>query len=369
MNPFLVIGYERSLFCDRAGETKALLGNLSNGRNTCIISPRRLGKTALIQHVFSHLKNSICVYVDLNRCNNMEDFLKTFGTALANVPQSKKVSFIQLLTSLRFSVEADPITGQFSVGFNLVKPGDSKKSVSELLKSLAKQKDVVIAFDEFQQILSFPDDTIEGWLRSEAQLHNSVRFIYSGSHQRILNEMFASGKRPFYHSAEIMKLGTIDRTEYVNFIMSHFKSSRKKIDEETAGFIYDYCFGFTAYIQLLCNHLYDQVDKHITENLALRVVGNLLQQYEPFYLKLKKPLTVIQFKALVAIARMRKVYAITGQEFMRQAKLTNAASASKAVNALLRYDLLYTDIDPAGKEFYSIDDVLFIRWLERFSFS
>ena len=304
----------------------------------------------------------------------MDDFLKTFGTALANVPQTKKNSFIQLLTSLRFSIEADPITGQYNVGFNLVKPGDSKKSVSELLKSLAtsvspsgrKGANVVIAFDEFQQILSFPDDTVEGWLRSEAQLHHSVRFIYSGSHQRVLNEMFASNKKPFYHSAEIMKLGVIDRLEYVNFITSHFKKGGKKITDETAAFIYQYCFGFTAYIQLICNHLYDQADKHITEDLTLRVVGNLLQQYEPFYLKLKKPLTITQFKVMVAIAKMRKVYAITGQEFMQKANLTNASSASKAVNALLKYDLLYTDNDDTGREFYSIDDVLFIRWLERF---
>ncbi len=366
MNPFLVIGYEEGLFCDREAETGTLLSSINNKRNTCIISPRRLGKTALIHHVFAQLKNWVCVYVDLNRCNTLEDFLKTLGSALANVPQANKLSLLQLLTSLKFSVEADPLTGQFNVGFNLVKPGDSKRSVSELLKALAAHKKVVIALDEFQQILSFPDAQVEGWLRTEAQLHNSIRFIFSGSHQRVLNEMFGSNKRPFYHSAELMKLECIDKPSYSNFMVYHFKKGRKTISHDTAGFIYDYCFGFTAYIQQICNHLYDLNERNITEELALRVVGDLLSQYEPFYLKIKKPLTAIQFRALVAIARMKKVYSVTGNEFMSAAMLTNASSASKTVAFLLKNDLIYTDTDSNRREFYSIDDVLFIRWLERF---
>ncbi len=366
MNPFLVIGYEEGLFCDRESETDLLLRSINNKRNTCIISPRRLGKTALIHHVFGQLENWVCVYVDLNRCNNLDDFLKTLGSALANVPQTNKLSLLQILTSLKFTVEADALTGQYNVGFNLVKPGDNKKSVSELLKVLSRHKNVVVALDEFQQILSFPDSQVEGWLRTEAQLHNSIRFIYSGSHQRVLNEMFGSKNRPFYHSAELMKLGCIEKNNYISFIVQHFKKGRKVIPYETAGFIYDYCFGFTAYIQQVCNHLFDMNEKHITEELTLRVVGDLLKQYEPFYLKIIKPLTGIQLRTLTAMAQLKKVYAVTGNEFMRRASLTNASSASKAVNALLNNDLIYTDIDSQGKEFYSIDDVLFMRWLERY---
>jgi uncharacterized protein len=349
MNPFIVIGYEPGLFCDRERETETLVRSLNNKRNICIVSPRRLGKTALIRHVFALQKKWICV-----------------GTALANVLQANKLSLLQILTSLKFSVEADPLTGNFNVGFNLVKPGDSKRSVSELLQVLSKQKKVVVAFDEFQQILSFPDAQVEGWLRSEAQQYNEIRFIFSGSHQRVLNEMFASSKRPFYHSAELMKLDCIDKSVYSKFIVHHFKQGRKKISTQTADFIYDYCFGFTAYIQQICNHLYDLQEKHISETHVLRVVGDLLKQYEPFYLKLRKPLTAIQFRAMIAIARMKKVYAITGNEFMRQAKMTNASSASKTINTLLKNDLVYADIDDNGKEFYSIDDVLFMRWLERY---
>ena len=367
MNPFVVIGYRgKGYFCDREIETRSLIKNLKNGRNTCIISPRRLGKTALIYHVFAQLKDWTCIYVDLNLCNNLDDFLKSLGSALANIPQTNKRSFIELLTSLKFSVEMDAVTGQYGVGFNLVKSGDNKKSVSELLKILASQKNVVIALDEFQQILSFEEDSVEAWLRAEAQKHSSIRFIYSGSQQRILHEMFGSSKRPFYHSAELLKLNCIDKPIYTDFIVEQFKQGKKNVTKEVAAFIYDYCFGFTAYIQQVCNHLYDEDKKTITEELVLSTVGDLLKQYEPFYLKIKKPLTATQFKVLRAVAHLKKVYAITGKEFMSTAEITNAASSSKAIASLLKNDLIYTDTDVSGKEFYSIDDVLFMRWLERY---
>jgi DNA-binding MarR family transcriptional regulator len=288
------------------------------------------------------------------------------GSALANVPQTNKLSFIQLLTALKFSVEFDTVSGQYNVGFNLVKPGDSKRSVSELLKTLSRQKKVVIALDEFQQILSFEEPEVEGWLRAEAQQYGSIRFVYSGSHQRVLHEMFGSNKRPFYHSAELMRLECIDKSVYTDFIINQFQKGKKIIPKAVAGFIYDYCFGFTAYIQLLCNHLYDEGQKNITEELVLSVVGELLKQYEPFYLKIKKPLTTTQFKVLAAIAQVKRVYAVTGNEFMAVAGLTNPSSSSKTVAALLKNDLIYTDTDEKGREFYSIDDVLFMRWLERY---
>jgi hypothetical protein len=60
------------------------------------------------------------------------------------------------------------------------------------------------------------------------------------------------------------------------------------------------------------------------------------------------------------------VVAVTSKEFMAHAKLTNASSARKTMNFLLKNDLVYTDTDSNGKEFYSIDDVLFMRWLERY---
>ena len=53
-NPFVVGKYlSDEYFCDRKNETEFLRKQIENGRNVAIISPRRIGKSGLIQHFFN----------------------------------------------------------------------------------------------------------------------------------------------------------------------------------------------------------------------------------------------------------------------------------------------------------------------------
>jgi len=48
-NPFVYEGYESpEYFCDRTEETEKVISHLQNGRNLTLVSPRKIGKTGLI---------------------------------------------------------------------------------------------------------------------------------------------------------------------------------------------------------------------------------------------------------------------------------------------------------------------------------
>ena len=52
-NPFIVSkSIPNELFCDRKEETATLIKQIENGRNVVLVSPRRMGKTGLIHHLF-----------------------------------------------------------------------------------------------------------------------------------------------------------------------------------------------------------------------------------------------------------------------------------------------------------------------------
>ena len=52
-NPFIVTGkIEPEYFCDRVTESARLVKSVTNGNNMVIISPRRMGKTGLIQFCY-----------------------------------------------------------------------------------------------------------------------------------------------------------------------------------------------------------------------------------------------------------------------------------------------------------------------------
>ena len=92
MNPFLLTGYiSPEYFCDRKEETEKLSAALQNGRDVALISPRRMGKTGLIKHVFHKLeadKTAKCYYVDLYQTSSLADLARKLGMAVVGTLDS-----------------------------------------------------------------------------------------------------------------------------------------------------------------------------------------------------------------------------------------------------------------------------------------
>ena len=86
VNPFLLSGYvSPAYFCDREQETDKLASALRNGRNVTLVSPRRMGKTGLIRHVFHQVEQAgeaACYYVDLYQTDSLASLVKKLGDAV-----------------------------------------------------------------------------------------------------------------------------------------------------------------------------------------------------------------------------------------------------------------------------------------------
>ncbi|MBR3303610.1 MAG: ATP-binding protein, partial [Bacteroidales bacterium] len=120
INPFIISGYiSATYFCDREKETGELLKALQNGRNVTLISPRRMGKTGLIHHLFHTLKRSskdvVTIYVDLFSTTNLTEFTKLFADSVFGQLDSNPTKLLAKLTSffkgLRPTIKLDEFTG------------------------------------------------------------------------------------------------------------------------------------------------------------------------------------------------------------------------------------------------------------------
>jgi uncharacterized protein len=224
---------------------------------------------------------------------------------------------------------------------------------------------VVIAFDEFQEIANYEDNSMEAWLRSIATQFPALRFLYCGSHQRILRDMFANQKRPFYHSADLLQLGKIDPVEYAAFMVKNFKKGKIKFSNQAQPeWIYQYCLGFTAYVQEICNNLYSSGASTITDELIFKCIRNIVLRYESYFLTFKNNLTKTQLSVLKGFAAKDKVYQVNGKEFMSAIGISNSSVINRAIESLLASQFLYEDTDQRGN-YYAMDNVLFKKWLER----
>ncbi|MDR1631560.1 MAG: AAA family ATPase, partial [Dysgonamonadaceae bacterium] len=219
-NPFLVAGYySPDYFCDRETETAKIISALENDRNISLISPRRFGKTGLIHHVFHHIsqkdRNTVCIYFDVYSTQNLNDFVKIFaesvlGKAEGGIEKTIK-KFTSLFKSLRPVISYDALSGQPELSVK-IEQDTANQSLQEVFSYL-KQSDkrCYIAIDEFQQVAEYKEKGTEALLRSYIQFLPNVKFIFSGSRQHLMSEIFLSAKRPFYQSTQILSLTTIDK--------------------------------------------------------------------------------------------------------------------------------------------------------------
>lgn len=114
-NPFITSGYvSAEYFCDRIAETNALTRYITNGNNVALISPRRLGKTGLIEHCFhqKQVKEKYYTFlIDIYATKNLQEFVFEFGKGILNglKPRGRKTweQFLNCLSSLRTGISFD----------------------------------------------------------------------------------------------------------------------------------------------------------------------------------------------------------------------------------------------------------------------
>ena len=370
-NPFLIVGYHSpEFFCDRETETATILDALKNGRNITLIAPRRMGKTGLICNAFHHLKEQksdiVTLYMDIYSTQSIGDFVRLFANTVLGkldaAPQKALNRISQFIRSCRPVFTFDELTGVPKVTID-VAPQDEKRTLKEIFDYLASsQRHCCIAIDEFQQIAEYPEKGIEALLRSYIQFLPNVNFIFAGSKQHLMQEMFTSSKRPFYQSTQLINIGSIDRETYADFAIGLFAQCSKLLPRDVFYAIYEMYDGHTWYIQYLLNRLYgynQDVDMVMVSDAMEQIVSE--QSYS--YQTLLKSYSAGQVRLLKAIAREGCVKEILAGDFISRNRLRAASSVSASLKRLQDNELVY--LTPQG---YIIYDRFMREWLRQQAF-
>ena len=268
-----------------------------------------------------------------------------------------------MIKSLRPVISYDPLSWTPLVSIRST-PDESRKSMTELLSVLEEQpKSVIIAIDEFQQILEYPEKQTDGWMRSLMQQLRNIIFIYSGSQQHLMQELFTSPGRPFFRSTQFMKIGKLNPESYRNFIAEQFRKHSKSIREETVTEMLHWTDAHTYYVQLLCNRVFLSTEKEVTSESWKEEASKILKEQEYVFFGYREMLTKAQWDLLKAIARDGKVTQPTSSDFISRHRLGNPATVLRCLKALQRMELVYRENDPEGNTCYGIYDIWFARWV------
>lgn len=371
LNPFkygeLVSG---EFFTDRLEEQQELLKAIESGLNVFMYAPRRYGKSSLLLEVLKKAKKQkcICVYIDLLKAPIKQNFFELYACELAKSNTTKieeAVEFCKQVFSRfipKIVIRPDKATDiEFEVSWNKETERKISEEVLDLPQKIAKKKKcrLVVAFDEFPEIVNYDGKKFEGLMRAFIQHHSEVCYIFTGSKRRLLLKMISSSDSPFYKSGKHIPLGKIPQKEFEKFIESRFEKGQVRVTGEVLSYIFEITQNHPYYTQMLCYELWEQchMKRFIEADDVDHVLNIVLDHQREYFMNVWDNLSAHQKAVLLAIVKEPQSN-IYSRDFISKHRLSTYATVQKSISRLIDLEI----VDKMDNK-YEISDVFFAYWL------
>ena len=341
--PFVFgVRVEGDTFTDRREETERLKANFTYGVNTILISPRRMGKTSLVDKVCSLVESEDIkiARIDAFGCRSENDFINAFATAVVRA------------TSFSLSLEYNA-------------SNNTTEEVLRLPETIAQAKGchIVVCIDEFQQIGDFPDSlTFQKKLRGVWQLQSHVSYCLYGSKKHMMEQMFQNHSYPFYRFGDLFYLNKISAEDWVEYICQRFETTGKRISEDLAREICRVTDRYSSYVQQLAWFVWLRTSDAATASKDDLQYGidRLLDACEPLFIQQTEELSAYQMNFLHAICKGIHT-GFTQSVVLNDYRLGTAANVTRLKKALIEKDL----ITLSAPKHLEISDPILALWLMR----
>jgi len=191
----------------------------------------------------------------------------------------------------------------------------------------------------------------------------NISFIFSGSQQHLMTDLFTNPARPFFRSTSLLKIGKINAEIYSKFILKQFKKQAISISKETVAEMLDWTHLHTWYVQLLCNRVFLSTENSVTSESWKEEAVKILKEQEFVFYGYREMLTKAQWGLLKAIAREITVFQPTSSAFISRHQLGNASTVLQSLRSLIDKELVYRELNENGETYYGIYDILLGQWL------
>ncbi|MBS1861062.1 MAG: ATP-binding protein [Actinobacteria bacterium] len=255
---------------DRDEETEQMLHLAEGGHAVRLSAPRRYGKTSLLRRLGEEADKAGMHYVEVDFYGVLSRVevagrLEEGYAKLRPAPQRIARAVIQTLRpalsvgAAGVRVEAHPQLEE-QVGRRL-------SGLLDLPLQLYERtgKRTLVAFDEFQALLSV-DDGIDGLFRSRIQRHgDAASYVFAGSHPGLMAHLFGAHERPFFGQARSLPLAPLADGDIVEHVGERFAATGREVGR-TIEPLLDLAAGHPQRAMLLAHHLWERTpDRGVAE--------------------------------------------------------------------------------------------------------
>lgn len=356
-------------FTDRVQETRRLRMDFENGLNAILISPRRMGKTSLVQKVRNEMTDEKIkvIYMDIYDCRSEYDFLERFASILIKQTAGKVemlagpvMEFLsRVVPKVSFSPEPN---SEFSLSLGITPETHTPDEILNLPERIAEKRGVhiIVCIDEFQQVGEFPDSlNVQKRMRGAWQHHKNASYCMFGSKKHLMMKIFQSKRMPFYKFGDTIFLDKIPDADWAAFIQSRFANKEKSISEDFAKRICRTVDGHSSYVQELAWNVFVETEREVTEDSFQRGLDELLHQNSALFQSRIETLTSFQMSFLRALCD--GIHSDFGSKRIIDAyRLGTKSNITRLKSSLEDKELIET-----SKGATTIADPVFLLWFKR----
>ena len=356
-NPFKfggVVG--KNYFTNRKNEIEQLKNVLNSQNHVTIISPRRFGKTSLVYKVVAELDRPL-IDLNLQMVTSIDDFARQLLKRVFSQYPFEKVK--QGVTEFKFipSLSINLVTNETDINFNY--NVDSDKNLEDVLNLINKlaspEKKPIVVFDEFQEIIQLNKD-LPKILRSIVQHHTNINYIFLGSQESLIRNMFIQKKSPFYHFGMLMYLNKIPKDEFYQYLENRLLPISAKADVFSTE-ILAITEAHPYYTQQLAFTVWNEIrNRNEENNVVNEAVNSIVQMHDLDYERQWISLNQTDKKVLIGLAE--SIESPLSEKF---AKRFNLGASSTTFSSLKR--LMNTGLVIKLSKGYELDDPFMKRWI------
>ncbi|MBI4512837.1 MAG: ATP-binding protein [Gemmatimonadetes bacterium] len=366
-------------FADRQDEVALLRDELRQGGRVFLLAYRRFGKSCLIHETLRQLEakdHALTAYVDLYRANSERELWELFANALLAASRSPLKRLLEWATGFargfrpRFSI--DPQTQQPVLTLDAPRSpaelADVREWALELPPKLAQKRErpVVVAFDEFQEIRAFDGVRLEKTLRAAFQSHRGVGYLFAGSKPHLLREMAQEG-HAFYRFGRLMELAPVTEEQWAPYLTARFRTGSVDVAPAVVRAIVAGAEGIPYYVMRLCRALWSRGVRagSLSEDDVRDVFSELVAEGDQLFAEAWDALTLAQRRTLAAVAEGRG-HDVFAERVRTAYELGPSSTVARSLGRLQELSFVAREAAQArGGVRYRIVDPLLRAWVLR----
>jgi AAA+ ATPase superfamily predicted ATPase len=358
MNPFKFGSIvSDQYFTDRKHELEQVKSVLNSENHLILIGPRRYGKSSLIFKAVASLDRPV-ISLDLQIITSTNDLAAQLLKRIYRIYPFEQVR--QYVKHFRILpvISLNPLTNSVDINFSPESENLTMiEDVLDLLEKLSKKnKKLIVIFDEFQEITSI-NSLLLKQLRSILQHHQKVNYVFLGSQESLIREIFEHKKSPFYHFGMIIPLNKIPVDDFKDYLNEGFNNTINKSNSITEK-ILNITDCHPYYTQQLAYVVWEAIKNESSETLVETAVRDLIQAHDIDYERLWMAFNNTDKKMLIGLSEFTSP--ALSEKFLRDADMGASSTAFSSIKRRMKSGYVIR----SGSH-YEIDDPFFKLWIKK----